>query len=401
MTANCVFWAILLEVLTSTSVTIGNCIVDCMCPYNSVIRKMSVSCSHNNYAADKLLEEMDQLLSSRLDTVDLEIADTTLANVPSNVCRMNSLRKLVMKRNRVTAIPDHCFDSMVYLIEIDFSYNQLTELQDGLFDNLQMLRSIDFSFNRIANIGLQLLSNESNLLNLATIKLQNNQMTSLEPWPFVRAQVLAPIAKSVLSVNVSHNMISRTMSSVGWKYNCSMKFAYMILNLEYNKIKHFADLFVPLGIDKTWILVCLTKYENDIYMRHNPFVCDCIDFTYYTAMQYNRPFQTTLYVRCQDPPELAYNLMTRMPLEKVVCDITQSCPPGCKCLDRPWNSTLHINCADSNLSSIPQELPVLPKSYYKYHIVLSHNIQLRHIQQRPYFANVSILQGIATPAQYK
>ena len=58
---------------------------------------------------------------------------------------------------------------------------------------------------------------------------------------------------------------------------------------------------------------------------------------------------------------------------------------------RPANLTLHVYCSAANLSSLPLDLPPLPKSYVKYKLNFSDNKLLRRLEHRPYFSNTSIL----------
>jgi len=84
-------------------------------------------------------------------------------------------------------------------------------------------------------------------------------------------------------------------------------------------------------------------------------------------------------------------LATRVPLKKFVCESTDRCPSGCRCVYRPANATLHVYCSAANLSSFPLDLPSLPKSYVKYKLDFSNNKLLRRVEHRPYFVNTSIL----------
>jgi len=47
--------------------------------------------------------------------------------------------------------------------------------------------------------------------------------------------------------------------------------------------------------------------------------------------------------------------------------------------------------SSANLSSLPLDLPVLPKSYVRYSLDYSNNSKLRRLEHRPYFANTSAL----------
>jgi len=72
-------------------------------------------------------------------------------------------------------------------------------------------------------------------------------------------------------------------------------------------------------------------------------------------------------------------------------ELSDRCPSNCRCVYRPENITLHVYCLVANLSSLPLDLPPLPKSYVKYKLDFSNNKLLRRLEHRPYFVNTSIM----------
>ena len=84
-------------------------------------------------------------------------------------------------------------------------------------------------------------------------------------------------------------------------------------------------------------------------------------------------------------------IASTIPLDQFVCELTEHCPPGCRCVYRPENATLHVDCSNTNITVLPFELPALPKSYTKYNLDFSNNRLLRHLEHRDYFVNTSIL----------
>ena len=86
-----------------------------------------------------------------------------------------------------------------------------------------------------------------------------------------------------------------------------------------------------------------------------------------------------------------YTVLYTVPLDELVCELTESCPAGCRCVHRPANATLHIYCSNTNLTVLPFVLPGLPKSYTKYKLDFSNNRHLRRLEYRDYFVNTSVL----------
>jgi len=124
--------------------------------------------------------------------------------------------------------------------------------------------------------------------------------------------------------------------------------------------------------------------------------CDCTDFPFYKLARtiLNSPIMDN--VRCAETN--FYNGMIGQRLQAIsidlsefVCEKRDRCPSSCRCVYRPANATLHVYCSAANLSSLPLELPPLPKSYVKYKLDFSNNKLLRRLEHRPYFVSTSIL----------
>jgi len=87
---------------------------------------------------------------------------------------------------------------------------------------------------------------------------------------------------------------------------------------------------------------------------------------------------------------LILNQGNTVPLEQFVCELTERCPSGCRCVHRPSNAILHIYCSNTNRTVLPLELPI-PKTYPKYILDFSNNRLLHSLEHRDYFANTSVL----------
>ena len=44
-------------------------------------------------------------------------------------------------------------------------------------------------------------------------------------------------------------------------------------------------------------------------------------------------------------------------LNRLVCRVTQLCPPGCSCIKRPYNQSFEITCPPQTLRTLPYHLP--------------------------------------------
>jgi len=112
-------------------------------------------------------------------------------------------------------------------------------------------------------------------------------------------------------------------------------------------------------------------------------------FTYISSR-----IRTTRYTkrtRTQRTQRLVSTLVVKVALKEFECELSDGCPSSCQCVYRPANATLHVYCSAANLSSLPLELPPLPKSYVRYKLDFSNNKRLRRLEGRPYFVNTSVL----------
>jgi len=118
--------------------------------------------------------------------------------------------------------------------------------------------------------------------------------------------------------------------------------------------------------------------------------CDCIDFRLFKIIL---PTHSSLLNRvfCNSPATVYSRQVSTIPLDQFVCELTERCSSGCRCVHRPANATLHIYCSNANLTVLPLELPELPKSYTKYKLDFSNNRLLRRLEHRDYFVNTSVL----------
>ena len=121
--------------------------------------------------------------------------------------------------------------------------------------------------------------------------------------------------------------------------------------------------------------------------------CDCSVDVYLIAIAKSAAFNIHNYFKhidCRQPLTLANRTVSDVPLTEFACDLSERCPPGCRCVHRPINYTVHVYCSAANLSSLPLELPS-PSSMYTYKLDFSRNKLLRRLEHRPYIASTSVL----------
>jgi hypothetical protein len=182
-------------------------------------------------------------------------------------------------------------------------------------------------------------------------------------------------------------------------------YTFLKIDLRYNRIAHITDVFSEFGFSGKNIL-CLANfrplpngeghYNTLILMENNPFACDCIDFEYFRCLFAMNQAKSLSNIYCDSPESLLFMEVHRIPLVEFVCDLTTDtdCPSGCRCLYRPANATLHVDCSSpspTNITTLPFRLPRLPKSYVKYKLVFSGNKFIRRLENRKYLVNTTIV----------
>ena len=83
--------------------------------------------------------------------------------------------------------------------------------------------------------------------------------------------------------------------------------------------------------------------------------------------------------------------LINVPLDRLVCDVTELCPPGCSCIKRPSSHSFEVFCPPATLSSLPYHLPnpnEPPPRQGKFDLSFGGN-SMKFLESRDYFANTS------------
>jgi len=381
------------------------CPAGCNCQETS--SSLTVDCTQRLPVVDveQLSNELDAILSSehmvnRLTS--LRITNAPLTHVPTSICKLVNLTSLDLNNNSLIELPDNCFTNLTKLVTLSLIRNAIVGLQDGIFDGLQSLVSLNLSFNHISSIGLRVFSNSSNLTRLRSLSLHNNRLTSLEPWCYYR--LILGNETSRVTITLSNNLISTFTNELQFQFRCGMKLPYSYLDLYRNRITHMMDILKGWNVGGDHLIATALCLKNRMASPHplmkvnlggDSYACDCIDFPIYKMMKSFQKNSLHKGVRCNNTNFVTQTgqpmYISSIPINEFVCDVSDRCPSGCRCVYRPANATLHIDCSAANLSSLPLDLPPLPKSYAKYKLDFSNNKLLQRLEHRPYFVNTSIL----------
>ena len=169
-----------------------------------------------------------------------------------------------------------------------------------------------------------------------------------------------------------------------------------IVNIGGNPVSHLMDMFNGWNITGPEVYRCLNYIQKQyrylrFYLLGLNLSCDCVDYEILKHTWNTPVFGALQGVHCIDHNTGLTKPINTINMIDVVCELPDRCPSSCQCVYRPDNTTLHIYCSTANLSSLPLDLPPLPKSDVRYKLDFSNNKRLQHVGHRPYFLNTSIL----------
>jgi len=85
--------------------------------------------------------------------------------------------------------------------------------------------------------------------------------------------------------------------------------------------------------------------------------------------------------------------LVNVPLDRLVCDVTELCPEGCSCIKRPHNRSFEVSCPPATLNSLPYHLPNPNKpapKHARFELRFAGS-SMKYLESRDYFVNTSRL----------
>ena len=357
---------------------------------------LAIDChSRSGIDPQQLYDQIDSLLISNVNSelVSLTIQNSSLSRVPRSLCRLTTLEKLHIRCCRLENLPKSCFTNLTRLTWLRVDDNNITDLPNGVFDGMGRLNKLYLTRNQIASIGTAVFSN---LTSLGYINLANNRLKTLEPW-WYELGLKTNVSGNVL-ISVSDNNISEFTNDMGWRFHCGMPVPRVTLELSGNPINYISDIANGWNISTPADFFCLFANANThLVLRKIFLTCDCTDFPYISFVKKSRrpigPLFDSVICRntSQTPPGIAGHQVMHVLPAQFVCVLTNRCPSACRCVHRPADATLHIDCSNTNRTDLPDKLPQLPQKNTKYELDFSNNRLLRRLEGQSYFANTSIL----------
>jgi Leucine-rich repeat (LRR) protein len=108
-----------------------------------------------------------------IELAELDISYCKLSNIPSELCNVTSLTKLIADENIISSIPQEICN-LTNLTKLSFAGNLLREIPQELF-SLTKIEKLSFWGNKLTIIPKEI----GNLVNLKELDLSDNKLTSL------------------------------------------------------------------------------------------------------------------------------------------------------------------------------------------------------------------------------
>ena len=291
------------------------------------------------------------------DVSEIDLGNNDIQSIDNDTfSEFYNLQILRLDNNQIGDLPDGMLSFKWSFNTLDASYNNLTELRDDLFRDNPDLVTLILNHNNISNIGINVF--HSDLTKLILANLSYNSLPAFEPWPFITNSDQTD--EEDFLFDLRHNKIKEFKNRMNWTNNLREPYEYEIF-LQNNEISNMSVdiLYLYHPSYSGDVLTEFISYEWNLTV--NPFYCDCNAypfvrdlhnsfFLYYRVEEYR--------YRCAGPADLAgEDFFHDVELDKFVCHVTESCPQGCSCIQKPYIKQLLVNCTSAGLTSLPEVLP--------------------------------------------
>ena len=357
------------------------CPVYCTCPPVPAGHLTIDACSRDPTG------DLGPLLLSHKDISTLNVTNSHLSMLPIAVCKLTNLILLNLLGNNLSSLPWECLRKLESLETIDASQNNFSLLRNGIFYGFKSLTNLHFRSNKIREIEEDVFVKVTQLPRLKYVDLGQNYLHSLDPWPIIFFDHNRDI-----TMQFDSNRISRFTNRPGWVYNCGHGPKNSLLDLAFNNITHIMDIVRGWNITDVSIL-CFRERGFTLNITRNPLNCDCgnLKFVLYLKVGFQSDYVYSLHCK----PSIYFRKKTvTIPFSGFVCHLKKDCPPGCDCVDAPFDLTITVNCKNNSLMALPNSLPSRPEHNYRYDVFFQDN-DISSIEARPYleFVETMYLSG--------
>ena len=208
------------------------------------------------------------------------------------------------------------------------------------------------------------------------LDISKNQLTTLDTWIFLLAQICDGCLVDFSYNNITH--FTNLPRDPFWSSFDHESHPYSItLDLKRNNITHITDMVNGWNFKR---ISDFSRFVKNKYIR--PFsiildslTCDCRDFEVKQNIAEHDYYNLDLtQAICSAPTNLRNKSLSSLHIDDMVCDIKVDCPSKCICTEQPSTYSIIVNCTNAGLENLPTTLPPLNRSRgFKYHLVLSKN----------------------------
>lgn len=314
---------------------------------------------------------------------ELSITNSWVTVLPDNFIKScTKITDLTLSHNRIEKIPQNFFANQKSIERLLLNNNRIVDISDGTFSTLKRCEVLDLSWNRLVNISDQIFDGMSSL---NTILLNDNRISSLGDTVFLFFR------RSETGIKV----ISLANNPLGSKNKKNLKQFESVVNLAKLNLRHtsldtievsyFVDVAdVDLSDNRIDFVKFYSEYKNlsahtKFNLEGNVITCDCKALPFLQDVRKSKNSAITVgLTKCASPEDMEGKVFMKVDQHELVCP-SDLCPESCDCVERPANQTLHIDCAEIELTEIPK-MPELANSKLKF---IELNIENNNITQFP------------------
>ncbi|XP_053374074.1 protein toll-like [Mercenaria mercenaria] len=314
----------------------------------------------------------------------LDLSENLLTDIDADLLRNQvTLEDLHLSKNRLRHLDQKVFQSLYKVGFLDLSFNLLKAIDSELLTSLISLEEIHLDHNLIETLPKDFLQKQ--MPTIQKVFLQYNNIKTIPVFPFY--------AKHFLLMNMNHcklngNSLFTLIEHVSFldtvatyidseSLNPNIHFQQLIstraiLDLSYCHIK---DISLKINQNDIFVLESLLKFI-EIQGSGNPVDCSCAPL----SQQFDWDW------KCWNPPELRGRMFKTVTDHEMRCPQNfEKCPQSCTCYIRLSFKSKIIDCRNTNLTTVPDEVPTGHLE------LLFQNSSITSLTPRKYFKNASVL----------
>ncbi|XP_025109945.1 protein toll-like [Pomacea canaliculata] len=307
--------------------------------------RVDVNCTQPHHAVIVVDKETTTVTAACNET-SLIHDNGCLTDLPVNICDFPSIRAVSLRYNNLTTFPR--LTCLHRLLVLNLTGNAITQVPEGAFHGLPELREVYLDGNVITSIHPDAFDPHVTALQIFTIA--NNLLTVVNPWLFF-------LPYEFCEFDFSNNHIKDLSNEHHRNINMSENYGPGLVNFSYNNIVSPGKEFMKFGIKNIDQTMKFVMWGFDF--RHNPFHCDCQMYELIGLFDNLTLFvwADALNVTCGSPPKFKDVPLNKVPLDELVCNVTENCPSSCTCTKRPYYQDLLVNCTYKRLPTLPDDTP--------------------------------------------